>query len=568
MEKSFLNFDEDFGGEDHLDSTSNDAMMVGLRASSPCAIVRFDCSSKEMMRTIAVNRSLQSLIRDSLTECDLVLKKINRNTRKLNNGSPLNTGVHQIKTPISPILPATMAMRNRRNKINPVEGPSGYGYGFGGAITSKFPSFTPKTWSTLERHSLASAIRQQNEQMEIDHSVNFGSNIRGIRGTLDGGIDGNADVGFQDEIMFNLESKESCFEPTNLSSSASKTSQATNINKTATTAATSTTSTTSTKNNYGSIGLEYNLDNINWEKIASQVNVKSSGGTVEKSAMDCRIQWTMLQHPLLNKEPFDDNERKRLIELAKEEVTASWDEISNLLSTNRTGCQCLGEWKRIMQNVPLSGNLRKDQTSKRKWTQREDEVLTELVTIYGDTDSWIDISEMFTIQLGEHADCDISDGGRSAISCRFRWEKSLNPLKAKGRWTEEEDEWLRVGIEVHGDNPIGGWSLISAYVPSRTDVQCRERWLKVLDPSLVKEPWSAEEDSIFYSLMGNVDVDDVDGNDDDAIDHNNSNNSNNDSNHNHKGMHWSLIAKEHFPNRNDRQCRRRFLQLLKTKKRK
>ncbi len=35
------------------------------------------------------------------------------------------------------------------------------------------------------------------------------------------------------------------------------------------------------------------------------------------------------------------------------------------------------------------------------------------------------------------------------------------------------------------------WSQVAQHVPSRTDVQCRERFKNVLDPKLTAEPWTA-----------------------------------------------------------------------------
>lgn len=33
------------------------------------------------------------------------------------------------------------------------------------------------------------------------------------------------------------------------------------------------------------------------------------------------------------------------------------------------------------------------------------------------------------------------------------------------------------------------WSLVAQHVPSRSDVQCRERYMNVLHPSLKPDPW-------------------------------------------------------------------------------
>ncbi|KAG0455815.1 hypothetical protein HPP92_023603 [Vanilla planifolia] len=68
----------------------------------------------------------------------------------------------------------------------------------------------------------------------------------------------------------------------------------------------------------------------------------------------------------------------------------------------------------------------------------------------------------------------------------------------KGHWTPEEDEILRNAVQhYHGKN----WKKIAECFPGRTDVQCLHRWQKVLNPTLVKGPWSKEEDEIIIDMV-------------------------------------------------------------------
>jgi hypothetical protein len=59
------------------------------------------------------------------------------------------------------------------------------------------------------------------------------------------------------------------------------------------------------------------------------------------------------------------------------------------------------------------------------------------------------------------------------------------------KWTAQEDALLRTAVEQHGAK---NWKNIAAQLRDRTEVQCLHRWQKVLKPSLVKGPWTAEED--------------------------------------------------------------------------
>nr|XP_043639348.1 transcription factor MYB3R-4 [Erigeron canadensis] len=69
----------------------------------------------------------------------------------------------------------------------------------------------------------------------------------------------------------------------------------------------------------------------------------------------------------------------------------------------------------------------------------------------------------------------------------------------KGQWTVQEDEILRNAVErFKGKN----WKKIAECIKDRSDVQCLHRWQKVLDPELVKGPWTKEEDDELTRLVG------------------------------------------------------------------
>ncbi|CAN1785181.1 Transcription factor MYB3R-1, partial [Linum perenne] len=95
----------------------------------------------------------------------------------------------------------------------------------------------------------------------------------------------------------------------------------------------------------------------------------------------------------------------------------------------------------------------------------------------------------------------------------------------KGQWTAEEDEILRQAVHRYkGKN----WKKIAECFKERTDVQCLHRWQKVLNPELVKGPWSKEEDEIIVEMV-----------------------------HKYGPKKWSTIA-QHLPGRIGKQCRERW----------
>ncbi|XP_078256345.1 transcriptional activator Myb isoform X5 [Rhinoraja longicauda] len=103
--------------------------------------------------------------------------------------------------------------------------------------------------------------------------------------------------------------------------------------------------------------------------------------------------------------------------------------------------------------------------------------------------------------------------------------KSCKRQLSKTRWTREEDEKLKKLVEQHGTED---WKMIANFLPNRTDVQCQHRWQKVLNPELIKGPWTKEEDQRVIELVQK-----------------------------YGPKRWSVIAK-HLKGRIGKQCRERW----------
>ena len=61
----------------------------------------------------------------------------------------------------------------------------------------------------------------------------------------------------------------------------------------------------------------------------------------------------------------------------------------------------------------------------------------------------------------------------------------------KGQWSKEEDALVCKYVEVYGTKQ---WARIVLVLPGRKGKQCRERWHNHLNPDIVKQAWSNEED--------------------------------------------------------------------------
>ncbi|KAG9441066.1 hypothetical protein H6P81_016920 [Aristolochia fimbriata] len=93
--------------------------------------------------------------------------------------------------------------------------------------------------------------------------------------------------------------------------------------------------------------------------------------------------------------------------------------------------------------------------------------------------------------------------GRTDVQCLHRWQKVLNPELIKGPWTKEEDDQIIELVAKHGSKK---WSIIAKSLPGRIGKQCRERWHNHLNPAIKKDAWTeAEEVALIraHQIYGN-----------------------------------------------------------------
>lgn len=123
----------------------------------------------------------------------------------------------------------------------------------------------------------------------------------------------------------------------------------------------------------------------------------------------------------------------------------------------------------------------------KNWTKEEDDILLRAAEQY-EYKNWNTVAKHLK--------------GRSSIQCSARY-KRIKPGIMKGAWTEEEDEELLKLIQRFGKN----WSLISKYIQHRSGKQIRDRFLNALDPNLLKEKFTPEEDKQIlriYAKLGSA----------------------------------------------------------------
>uniref|UniRef100_A0A672F8W4 V-myb avian myeloblastosis viral oncogene homolog-like 2b n=1 Tax=Salarias fasciatus TaxID=181472 RepID=A0A672F8W4_SALFA len=91
----------------------------------------------------------------------------------------------------------------------------------------------------------------------------------------------------------------------------------------------------------------------------------------------------------------------------------------------------------------------------------------------------------------------------SEHQCQHRWFKVLDPELIKGPWTKEEDEKVIELVNLYGNKQ---WAMVAKHLKGRLGKQCRERWHNHLNPNVKKSSWTAEEDLVIYKahrMLGN-----------------------------------------------------------------
>ncbi|XP_044162388.1 snRNA-activating protein complex subunit 4 [Bufo gargarizans] len=209
-------------------------------------------------------------------------------------------------------------------------------------------------------------------------------------------------------------------------------------------------------------------DDHDWEKIS---NVYFEG--IHNADRISKI-WKNHLHPHVNKEPWKEDEIKKLQEIAKEHNCVNWELIAEELGTQRTAFQCLQQFQ-----------LSSKDFKRKEFTKEEDEMLMYFVQ---------------RMRVGMHIPyrkISYFMEGRDSMQLLNRWSKCLDPYLKKGLWSKEEDALLLKAVEKYGEKD---WYKIRLEVPGRSDIQCRERYYKGLHKDVKKGKWTPEEEEKLVEL--------------------------------------------------------------------
>lgn len=224
-----------------------------------------------------------------------------------------------------------------------------------------------------------------------------------------------------------------------------------------------------------------------WTTVATRAGLS-------RTPLDCKLQWTNSQRPSLSKTPFTKTEEEELLKAVGEEkgkdgVSAGdrlWTRVAERLHNERAPIACLRRY------IALQVSSQRNAASAREFVKQfrdEDYVkLKDLVAKHGS--AW------------KHIAAEFGDGWE-AMQLMHHWRRleqrqALGAVPKRGKWSAEEDEMLQKSVALHGRK----WSKVAKLVPGRTDVQCRERFVNVLDPSVkTYASFSQEEDERLIQLV-------------------------------------------------------------------
>jgi hypothetical protein len=161
----------------------------------------------------------------------------------------------------------------------------------------------------------------------------------------------------------------------------------------------------------------------------------------------------------------------------KKKKRKNWAAIAALVP-GRTNVQCWNRWHNA-----LNPSIDRTTGSTGKWEEEEDIKLKDAVQKHGNKD-WVTIAALVP--------------GRTRLQCRSRWDNALDNMNmtgSTGKWKEEEEIKLKAAVRTHGGK---NWVAIATLVPGRTGIQCKNRW-RTLNPSIDRVArhrckWEEDED--------------------------------------------------------------------------
>jgi hypothetical protein len=149
-----------------------------------------------------------------------------------------------------------------------------------------------------------------------------------------------------------------------------------------------------------------------------------------------------------------------------------WAAVEDAVQAQRSN-----NWGATAEVVPEQTQIR-SRTQNGLWTTADDCNLTAAVQTHGGKD-WVAIAALVP--------------GRTRSQCYNRWYVAPIIYQPPTPWPTDEVVKLISAIQMYGDKD---WAAISSLVPGRTERECYDTWLEIVDPSIDRTGiwWTTEED--------------------------------------------------------------------------
>lgn len=130
-----------------------------------------------------------------------------------------------------------------------------------------------------------------------------------------------------------------------------------------------------------------------------------------------------------------------------------------------TGLEVFKEWRQVhpLPEEPITAKVEDDQRIQHYYSKYRE--------------NWVQIS-MFT-------------EGRSPDELYYYYHRTINECRNKGRWLHSENLKLVILVEYYGR---GKWNECYKVLRTRSDIQIREKFCNILDPKLVVNRWTAQQE--------------------------------------------------------------------------
>ncbi|KAJ7781492.1 hypothetical protein B0H16DRAFT_1710692 [Mycena metata] len=185
-------------------------------------------------------------------------------------------------------------------------------------------------------------------------------------------------------------------------------------------------------------------DKLDWIVIAEKV---SDSSTTKRTPEECKIKW---------------------MDVNGNQTPVNWVQVAKELGNNRLPLDCMRYSQERRGHV---------------WTPELDQKVIDAVRQYGQC--WSLVAKYVSPHLAPG-------------QCSARYLRTLDPTLHRGAWSSEEDERLKAAVAGYGK----AWSEVATVVPGRTNEQCRDRWLSILDPvNKKKEDWDEEDEEVLIKAV-------------------------------------------------------------------